>query len=185
MVNLVRLQGQRYLVDVGFGGPGPCRPIPLTDASDTPGIGVQTIKVSQQTLDQHSDQDQKAWVYSHRESDEANWVDGYTFTEVEFFPFDFEVMNLATMTLRQSFFVQTLLCVRVILDEKTGDPVGQLILMNGELKKKVLGKYELLETFQAEEERIAGLKKWFGIEISDEDQKGIVDLPTELKGWKT
>jgi arylamine N-acetyltransferase len=126
------------------------------------------------------------WVYSYRENDEAEWVNAYAFTEMEFFAEDFEVMNLSTMTLRQSFFVQSLFCVKMVLDnEGEGNkPVGWLVLHGDKVTKKVGGKTKVLEELKTEEERVAALKKWFGIELSGVERMGIRELPTELRGWK-
>jgi arylamine N-acetyltransferase len=181
MVNIVTVNKERYLVDVGFGRTNPCRPVPLSDSAETTGIGEQRLRVYQRTLAQHSDDSQKSWVYSHKENEAGDWTDGYAFTEIEFFPEDFEVMNLNTMTNPSSFFVQCVMCVKVILGE-AGEPVGLLILFNGELKRQIGAGEEILETFKTEGERLAGLKKWFGISLDAEQKRGIVGLPSELTG---
>jgi len=180
MVNLVTFQNQRYLVDVGFGRTSPCRPVPVGASSETPGMGQQRLRVYQKTLAQASDTSQKSWVYSHKGSDAEDWTDGYAFTEVEFFPDDFEVMNLRPMTSPSSFFVQSVVCVKVILGD-ADEPAGLLILLNKELKRQVGGNTEVLATFRNEAERIKGLEKWFAISLDEEQQKGITGLASELK----
>jgi len=74
------------------------------------------------------------------------------------------------------------MCVKVLLNDEQ-QPIGQVILHNAESRTKIDGKLELVEVFKKEEDRVAGLQKWFGIRISEQDKKEIVDLPTELRGW--
>ena len=184
MVNLVLIGNQRYLVDVGFGGAGPCRPMPLISGHEVTGMPPQSLKLEYRSLAEHTDSTQRLWVYSYREDGDSPWVDAYAFTELEFFPSDFRVMNLSTMTLRSSFFVQTVLCVSFILNAETGEPEGLLILQGAQVRKKVHGEYRILEELKTEEQRIQALQKWFGIRLNEEEQRGILGLPTELRGKK-
>lgn len=184
MVNLVTIDGQTYLVDVGFGEHGPCRPLPLISGSETVGNGQQGLRLEYTALPQHTDRSQRLWVYSHREDGAAPWVNAYAFAELEFFPGDFAVMNLATMTLRTSFFVQSLFCVKMLLDPETGEPAGTLVLFHNQVKKKVKGETIVLEELASEEQRVAALEKWFGIRLTAAERKGIEELQTELRGWK-
>ena len=114
-------------------------------------------------------------VYSHRDTEKdanAPWTDAYAFTEMEFFPEDYAVMNLSTMTLRSSFFMQMVFCVRMTVDEKTGEANGWLLLSDKEMKRKTRDGMEVVETFKSEEERVAALKKWFDIELGDAEKAG-------------
>jgi arylamine N-acetyltransferase len=185
MVNLVTIENQRYLVDVGFGDHGPCRPIPLISGHEVIGNDPQSLKLRYTVLPKHTDKSQKLWVYSYRESDDAAWVDAYAFAEIEFFPEDFAVMNLATMTLRQSFFVQSLFCQKLLLDPETAAPAGALILFHDQVKRKRHGETEILEKLQSETQRVDALERWFGVKLTEAEQQGILDLSSELKGWKT
>jgi arylamine N-acetyltransferase len=184
MVNLVTIENQKYLVDVGFGADGPCQPIPLISDFEAVGNAPQGLKLRYTALPNHTDHDQRAWVYSHRENGHSPWVDAYALTEIEFFPEDFEVMNLATMTLRQSFFIQTLFCVKMLLDLEANTPAGVLILYHDQVKKRVQGELTILEKFENEQQRVDALERWFGIRLSEAEQRSIQGLPTELKGWK-
>ena len=211
MVNLVRVEGRRYLVDVGFGGDGPCCPIPLERREEGEivfgGVAPQELRLEWKSLPKHTDPEQRVWVYSHRENRSAEWVEAYCFTEVEFFAEDFAIMNLATMTLRESYFVQTVLAQRFILEEEVeaenlGDQasggqgtagvtnegengpraVGVMILHNGLVKRRMADKVEMLTVLESEADRAAALKKYFKIEFGEEERRGIRDLPTELRG---
>lgn len=185
MVNLVTINDQVYLVDVGFGENGPCRPLPLVSGYETVGNAPQGLRLEYTALPQHTDTTQRLWVYSHRLYEEVPWVRAYAFATLEFFPGDYAVINLATMTLRTSFFVQTLFCVRMLLDEEAGQPAGTLILYHDQVKKKVNGETIVLEQLQSEKQRVDALKAWFGIELTVAEQRGIEELPSELRGWSS
>ena len=213
MVNLVRVDGgRRYLVDVGFGGDGPCCPIPLERRGEGEivfgGVAPQELRLEWKSLPKHTDPEQRVWVYSHRENRSAEWVEAYCFTEVEFFAEDFAIMNLATMTLRESYFVQTVLAQRFMLEKEVveeGDledqanggqgrsrgtndgenrprAVGVMILHNGLVKRRIADRVEVLTVLESEADRAAALKKYFKIEFGEEERRGIRDLPTELRG---
>ena len=211
MVNLVRVEGRRYLVDVGFGGDGPCRPILLERKGEGGivygGVAPQELRLEWKSLPKHTDPEQRVWVYSHRENQSARWVEAYCFTEVEFFAEDFAIMNLTTMTLRESYFVQTVLAQRFMLKEEVeeGDfedqvnegqgtcegtnggqnrprAVGVMILHKDLVKRRMAGEVELLTVLESEADRAAALKKYFKIELGEEELRAIRDLPTELRG---
>ncbi|KAK0638486.1 hypothetical protein B0T16DRAFT_421250 [Cercophora newfieldiana] len=200
MVNLVALpvseggegegggETRKYLVDVGFGANGPVVPIPLVSGVEIPSpIGTTRFKLEYKALEQHTDRSQRMWVYSYRESDEKEWLDAYAFTELEFFAEDYEVMSLATSTLRQSFFVQSLFCVRMVLDTEQGGkggPVGWLVLHGDKVTRRIGATTEVLEELKTEGQRVVALQRWFGIQLSEAEKCGIVDLPTEIRGWK-
>lgn len=212
MVNLVRVEGGgRYLVDVGFGGDGPCRPIPLEKRGEGGvifgGVAPQELRLEWKCLSRHTDPEQRVWVYSHRESPGAEWVEAYCFTEMEFFAEDFAIMNLATMTLRESYFVQTVLAQRFVLEEELEEEdlrdqangvqgmsggkdeggngpraVGVMILHDNSIKRRIADKVEVLTVLESEADRAAALKRYFKIQLSKEELSGIKDLPTELRG---
>jgi arylamine N-acetyltransferase len=181
MVNIVTIGNQRYLVDVGFGADVPSYPLPLIPGHESPGIFPQSYKLTYTRLPQHTDDTQRAWVYSYRMPDEP-WTDGYSFIEVEFFPEDYEVMNLSTMSAPQSFFVQVVLCVKTLLNDDSKDAEGVLIMFKNEVKRRIGGMVEVVETLRSELDRVRALEKWFGIVLTEEERKGIIGLVTELKG---
>ncbi|KAK3385664.1 acetyltransferase-like protein [Podospora didyma] len=185
MVNLVTIDNDKFLVDVGFGYNGPSQPLALESGVIVPGIGTALrFKLTYTALPQHTDKSQRMWVYSYREGSKAAWTDAYAFTEMEFFPDDFAVMNVATMTLRRSFFLQTLFCVKMTLDAETGEPSGWLLLNHDQVKRKDRdGATVLVAELKTEEERVAALEKWFDIQLTEKEKTGIRDLSTELRGW--
>ena len=182
MVNIVTIEGQRYAVDVGFGSNCSIQPIPLQSGVEFDGVLPVRGKLEHRSLAEHSDPSQRVWVYSAREDANAPWKEMYSFLPVEFFPADFEVMNLRTMTSPRSFFVKTVLAMRMIRDEATGDLTGLLILHKDYVKRRVGEKSETLEELKTEEQRVRALEKYFWIVLSPVEQRAIRDLPTELRG---
>jgi arylamine N-acetyltransferase len=182
MVNLVKIDGKRYFVDVAFGSDGPAQPMPLESGYECAGAGPQRQRLEHKALPIHSDPDQRAWVYSCRRDDADDWKTAYSFVDVEFFPQDFEVINLSVMTRPQSFFKQNVVCTNMLEDPETKCLIGNLSLLNGEVRRRVGLEITVLEKFTSEGERVAGLEKWFGIVLTEEEQKGITGLATELSG---
>ena len=181
MVNIVTIDGQRYLVDVGFGGDNASRPMAMTPGVEVAGIGPQRLRLEYKTLAQRSDRSQKVWVYAHRAGDDAPWIEGYCFTETEFFAADFEVMNWSTMTAPQGFFVQNVVCVLVLLGEG-GKPAAQLSLFNGRVSRRENGEATVVQELKSEEQRVEALGKWFRIQLEPEQRNGIIGLSSELRG---
>lgn len=182
MVNIVTIEEQKYLVDVGFGVDVPSHPLPLISGHVCTGIAPQLLRLEYKRLLNHTDSSQRAWVYSHRENNDAEWMEAYSFVEIEFFPEDYEVMNLSTMTLPQSFFTQTVVCLKVILNEESKEIEGVLILVHNEIKKRIGGVTDVVEKLESEEHRVKALEKWFCIVLTEAEKKGIIGLASELKG---
>jgi arylamine N-acetyltransferase len=180
MVNIVTLGKKKYLVDVGFGPDGPCRPIPLDSKYEAVGIAPQMLKLEYRCLSIHSDPEQRLWVFSHKRQPESGWLEAYAFSEMEFFPEDFEVMNFSTMTSRRSFFTHKVICVKAILSPGENEIEGIMSLYHNEGKKRIHGEIVESETFATESERIQVLENWFGIRLSEKEKLGINNMMSEL-----
>ncbi|KAL2264575.1 hypothetical protein VTJ83DRAFT_7085 [Remersonia thermophila] len=163
MVNLVTIDGEKHLVDVAFGSTGSTQPVPLRDGHEFTCVAPARGRVRYQALDGHTDKSQRLWVYATLESPEAGeWVDRYAFTEIEFLPADYEVMNLRTSTSPRSFFVQNVTCMWTVLDEGGETPVGLVILHRDMVKKRIGEATEIVQQLKTEEDRVGALEKWFG-----------------------
>ncbi|KAL8383532.1 hypothetical protein RB595_010641 [Gaeumannomyces hyphopodioides] len=140
-LNLVSVNGIRYMVDVGFGEGGSFSPVPLDRAAAEregglefePVLGTRG-RLEYKRLAQHSDPTQRVWVYSTLNSpgptlaegeaqggEGPTWRPRYCFGELEYLPADFEVMNYYTMTHPSSYFVRAVLAVRTVLQEENED----------------------------------------------------------------
>lgn len=204
MVNIVTINNTRYLVDVGFGSNGSVHPVPLEHNHIFTTVAPARGKLEYKSLSQHSNPDQRIWVYSTQENESAPWKEMYCFAaDTEFFPADFEVMNLSTMTSPQSFFVQTVMCMWLLLsddsDKGNSDSghgsdddddenkredlkaVGVLILHKDYVKRRIGDKSEIIEQFESEEQRVHALERYFGILLTKKEREAIRGLPSELK----
>lgn len=181
MVNIVTLaDGRKYMLDVGFGGNGPVRPLPLhLEDSHVPGIEPAENRLAYRNIPQNSDPNQKLWVFQHRNDAQSQWISMYCFTELEFLAQDYEMMNFWTSQSRKSWFTQRIVAVRMIMKE--GEVVGTVMLDGGEFKKRVKGVKEHLRTCESEEERVTGLEEWFGMVLREEERVGIRGMVSELK----
>ena len=179
VVNIVTLPveaggaSQRYMVDVGFGGDGPTRPLPLTSGAVTRNLGTQEIKLVNENIVSNVDPGQKLWVYKIRNHGRDEWKDCYCFPELEFLPQDYEVMSYFVNNSPASWFTTTVVAVRMLLDEKGEEVVGKEMLWGAEVKRNMGGKTQLVKTCRTEEERIMVLRDVFGLVLSQEDRAGI------------
>ncbi|KAK1995155.1 N-acetyltransferase [Colletotrichum falcatum] len=182
MLNLVTVDGERYMVDVGFGKDGAMVPVPLRrdSAPEFTTIAPLRGKLAYERPERSSDPGQRVWVYYSTDDADGPLRQRNCFTEHEFFPEDFEVMNHAVMTLPTSYFVKTVLCVRTILNAETGTADGTIVLHRDEVKRRLGGKLELLETLKNEAERVRAIEKYFGIALTPGEQKAIRGMPQEL-----
>ncbi|KAL2132214.1 hypothetical protein VTI74DRAFT_4070 [Chaetomium olivicolor] len=181
MVNIVTIGSTRYLVDVGFGSNGSASPQPLDNDREFDAVPPVVGRLQYRKLDEHTDPNQRAWLYSVKENEDAPWKDMYSFVETEFMPGDFEVMNLRTMTTPQSFFVQSVMCIRTIPDAAMKKPIGWLILYRDYVKKRVGSESKIIEQLENEEQRVEALERHFGIVLSEVEKKGIRGLSSELR----
>ncbi|KAL0936964.1 arylamine n-acetyltransferase 1 [Colletotrichum truncatum] len=184
MLNLITIEGQRYMVDVGFGKGAAMIPVLMKKSGGHEFTTIAPLrgKLVYEQLDQHTDPNQRMWVYYSTDSADGPFRQRNCFTELEFFPEDFEVMNLATMSRPTSYFVKTVLAMRTILDPETRKAIGTIVLHKDEVKRKIGDQLELLETLKNEAERVAALDKYFYVKLRPEEQKAIKGLPTELVG---
>lgn len=171
------------------------------------------------SLREQGDVGQALWVYEMRRGDGGDGGDGknggsgewepqYCFSTLEFFPVDFELMNLYTSTSPRVWFTQKIVVTRFILegddgvclpsstttttpqnneDDAEGDRklveskiVGQMILHSNVVKRRIGDKSEVVEELQTEEERARALEKWFGIRLTRGERRGIRGMVTEL-----
>lgn len=127
---------------------------------------------------------QGLWTLEHRVSEAHDWTQNYCFGMIEFWPGDYEVMNFQTSTRRSVWFTYTVVCLKMILDEKLDDITGAVFLTDATLKRKIFDKTETLAECTTEEQRVSVLKDFFGIGLSKREQAGIKGSSTELKGGK-
>jgi arylamine N-acetyltransferase len=181
MVNLVSIGEQKYLIDVGFGSNGPHQPVPLTCGFEFHNVGDQSGRLRYGPITQHTNktEQQHLWQYEIRNGS-ADWMPAYCFTEAEFIPEDFTMMNYYMSTSRDSWFTFHVVCVRMLLDDAGENVVGDLTLFNNSLKRRIGGKSEVMQIFSTDEERVSALDKTFNIRIGPADRDSIRHTISEI-----
>ncbi|KAJ5776772.1 Arylamine N-acetyltransferase [Penicillium odoratum] len=172
LVNIVVIGEQKYLIDVGFGSNGPHQPVPLIHEFETHNVGDQSIRLIYGPITQHTSNGQFLWQYEICNAGGA-WIPAYCFTETEFLPEDFTIINYYMSTSPDSWFVHNVLCVRMILDDEGEKVIGDLTLFDDTLKRRMGATSEVLQFFASEEERVAALEKYFHIPISKAERESI------------
>lgn len=181
MINIVTIADKRYLVDVGFGNSGaPIHPIPLVSDQPSSNIGSQSVRLLLSTISDNTRKDQKLWCYQFRHAHNQSWVDGYSFTETEFLPQDYQMMSFFTSTSKTSWFTYRIICVKRLMEN--GELVGEIRLYENEVRRRVGAESELVATLTTEEERVQALEKYLGIKLSEPEVRGIQGMITQLLG---
>ncbi|KAB8273626.1 hypothetical protein BDV30DRAFT_226458 [Aspergillus minisclerotigenes] len=182
MVLIVIIDDQRYMVDVGFGNCGPTSPLPLKeDGAVAVCMAPAEMRLVKDTPIEFIDRSQKLWIYQIRHNPGSNWIPQYSFSEVEFLPQDFAAMNYSTSHRPTSWFVQALVCTRVIMDETGIEPIGIYILSGKEVKKRLHGETETVAIFEKEEDRVNALAKWFDMHFLEHEIEGVRGLVSQIK----
>jgi arylamine N-acetyltransferase len=194
VVLIVTLPDQsRWMIDVGFGGDGATKPVPLVEGHVVRNIGTQDIRLIRDLIPTQTDrssEEKKMWIYQYRNGPEKEWNSFYAFPELEVLLNDFEIMNAYTSG-PTSFQSWTVLVVLFLRRKKEGDIAGEeseeeifgkRMLVNGVVKENVNGKTEAVEVCGSEKERVEALRKWFEIELTEEERMGIRGCVGELKG---
>ncbi|KAJ4324506.1 hypothetical protein N0V94_001246 [Neodidymelliopsis sp. IMI 364377] len=181
MVNIVTIGEIKYHVDVGFGANGPMIPMPLERSGTVrEHLKPAAARLQWRNIPGNTDPTQRLWVYEHRIDQESEFAIMYCFTELEFLPSDYAVMNYYTSTSKHIFFTTTIVAEKKIVDDG-GELVGNLIMGNKDLKWRVHGKKEKQIEFESEKDRLDALEKYFGIHFGEVEKVGIQGLPSEIK----
>ena len=179
--------GEKYISDVAFGGDGMTTPQLLVENAPVTNLGTQENRYILSTLPQNPprkySEPQKYWIWQYRNSPTNDWNSFYCFTETEFLVSDFDVMNWFTSQ-GKTFQRVLVLVIKFLRDEREGKEeariAGKVMLVGNVVKRNMGGKTEVVQVCESEAERIEALRKWFGIELTEEERAGIKGLVTEL-----
>lgn len=197
-VNIIRIGRAQYMVDVGFGANGPTMPLVLCAGQEETQIAPAGMRLVRESIPQNADQDCKIWIYQQRINADASWEPMYCFVDFEFILEDIRGMNLSPWKSPTSMFTQRVVATRFTVKgeieaEEDQDPRsraaelkgndfdGALILDNNKLKWRRDGETVLEKQLESEEERVAALKKYFDIHLSDQDIEAIRGTWTQIK----
>lgn len=178
----------RWHVDVGFGGDGATKPLPLVEGVVTLNMGTQEIRLIRDFIPGQTEYspERRLWVYQYRNDEAQRWNSFYAFSDmVEFLPQDYEVMNFFTGSNKESFQTFTVLIVKFLRRPKDGSSseeeiYGKRMLVNGTVKENLGGKTKVVYECETEDDRIRALKAWFNIDLVDDEKAAIKGWVTEL-----
>lgn len=183
MVNIVTLaNGKKYMVDVGFGVNAPTQPHPLESGVIIPGVESREMRLLWDTIAPTTDSNQHLWILQWRDIGSEQWSTNYCFTETEFLSGDYKIMNYYTYKSPKSWFTQVVVVAKFTQLEDQGPLVGSLVMLNGEVKQRI-GHTDrgIVQRCLNESERIAALKNYFDIDLSEKEKHGIRGTKCELK----
>ena len=80
------------------------------------------------------------------------------------------MMNHHTST-GEGLFTDNVICTLLIKSETEDQLVGDLTLMNWDLKERRNGVSKVVEHFEREGDRVEGIKRWFGIEFREDEKR--------------
>lgn len=170
-----------YQVDVGFGNACATAPLPLQEGATATCIAPSEMRLIKDTLVEFTDKSQKLWIYQTRHNPEGSWVPNIAFSEAEFLPQDFRVMNFSVSQEPSSWFTQAFVCMRMVLDLTGKEVVGQCIMSGKEVKRRIKGETEVLQILENEEDRVKALAKYFDMHFRTSEVEGIRGLTSQLK----
>jgi arylamine N-acetyltransferase len=187
LVNIVTLaDGGKWMLDIGFGGDGATRPVPLVHNIPQPNLGSQELRLWRDWIPAqlHRTEETKLWIYQYRNGKEVDWNSFYAFGETEAMGADFHNLNWYTGAHPESFQTYTCLVVKFLRrPHADGQEIfGKRMLVNGIVKENLGGRTKVVEDCKTEEERLVALEKWFGVYFTEEEQAGIRGWGTELMG---
>lgn len=177
----------QYMVDVGFGGDGATKPLPLIESRPQRNIGTQEIRLIKDHLPTQTVRrpDTRMWIYQYRNSVAVEWNSFYAFQEVEAMEADFGVVNWFTGSNPVSPQLADLLVIKFLgRPDANGDQViyGKRMLVNGIVKENLgEGKTQVIRTCTTEDERIVALQELFAVSLTPMEVNSIHGRNTELR----
>ncbi|KAJ5505921.1 Arylamine N-acetyltransferase [Penicillium expansum] len=181
MVLIVIIGGEKYMVDVGFGNSCATAPLLLQEGATATAIAPSEMRIVRESIAEFTDPSQKIWIYQTRYNPESKWLPQICFSDVEFLPQDFGVMNFSVSQSRTSWFTQVFVCMRMILDQSGTEIIGQCVMSGKEVKERLRGKTETLQVLETEEDRVKALAKYFDMHLRESEIQGIRGMISELK----
>jgi arylamine N-acetyltransferase len=181
-VSVVKIGGSKYVVDVGFGTN--CATCPLlleSNGFEAKTIHEESMRAIWKNIEDNThsqDDEQKMWVVQWRKAPGGEWNDQLCFSELEFRPEDFAVMNFSTSQGPHAYFAQRVICIKMLMESE--EMVGRLTV-GTDLSRSVRGHREVLETFETETQRLDALKKYFDIDFSQSECEAIQGTVTAIK----
>ncbi|KIW18404.1 hypothetical protein PV08_02692 [Exophiala spinifera] len=193
-VILVTINGQKYLADVGFGSQPLIDAIPLikptredcSDAPIYPSVPGAECRLVYRPIAPNTDQSQRLWVFETRNKSKPEWAAGYCFSELEWLPGDFEIINYRTSMDPTSWFTHRIVLAKILVDEKREKPTGTITMSGEKIERRLAVEYggkgskEVVVDAKTEKDRVMGLRTWFGIVLHPDEERGIKGMASEI-----
>ena len=179
MVLIISFGSARYIADVGVGSPSPTGPIALNESSERPEInfGTQARRLRRLEIPELMSKE-LMWVYEVQHDVDGPWIPIFAFTEQEFVPGDFEVMNYYTSHSPESPSVRKIQINKFILNND--ELVGTVSCSGNRIKRRIKGiQHDEIE-LKSEQERIQAFEEYLGIKLLPEERAGIVGSSSEI-----
>jgi len=169
------------LVDTGFGGTGLIGPIELKDGATLDGPASEEHRILKGHPPNASTLGPTSWIVEWRGRDEP-WRALFQFSEAEHYPNDYDALSFAFCGRPQGCgpFWTDVMCMRPFRAED--GTIGRMTMVKGSIKKRLNGKSEVVEEVSTEQQRVAALKKYFDILISEEEFEFMRGQPAALPG---
>jgi arylamine N-acetyltransferase len=184
-LNVVTIGDKSYAVDVGFGGRTPTIPMELLDGKVFERSDSGQMRLRHDTIPQYLSK-QKVWIYEFRSNDNGEWIHQWCFIDHEVLPDDIRVMNMAPSKSPSSFFTFKVVAVQFVSEKEDcsemerrylknagGDIDGSVFIDGNVMKYRKAGVVKMEKMFESEDERLEALKKYFGIELTEENMRAI------------
>ncbi|KAJ5596372.1 hypothetical protein VI817_004332 [Penicillium citrinum] len=180
MLNLVLLDDEWYVVDVGMGSMGPNLPYPLRDGFQTTSVAPRLIRVQFRSIAESymTNKSPKLWCFDtchNPDNGIKEWIPVYCFTDIEFLPQDYEMMSWFTSTNPKSFFTRYVTCTKMLMDESKEQLVGNITLFKDTIRETIGTNRRTMKECRTENERLQALAEIFQVHLTDEEKKGIPD----------
>ncbi|ESK91089.1 arylamine n-acetyltransferase 1 [Moniliophthora roreri MCA 2997] len=169
-----------YLVDVGFGGTVPVRPILLEEGNVVEGATpTEKHRLSKGFIPGSSSENPTEWVWQvdclhlKEGQSEQKWKLLYVFDETERFQVDINCGNhyVATFGQNSTVFADNVLAIKHFwLDEAPIEErqIGTVILFRGRVRRNIGAHAENIKDLKTDEERIEALREYFGVTVEKE-----------------
>ena len=196
-VNVVKIAGQRYLLDGGYGPRGPTTPLSLEHGTESVQIFPAQGKLTYGPISDNLDSSQRLWIYHYRKSPQAEWTPQYCFSDLEFTPADIEAMNFEPSSNRRTFFTHKVVAARFITDGEVNTGISPSSSGQGAVGQDINGSvtidHDVLrwrgrngekveKRLATEKERILAIEQYFGIVLDEVEQRAIMGTGAQIGG---
>ncbi|EXL91693.1 arylamine N-acetyltransferase 3 [Fusarium oxysporum II5] len=184
-LSLVNIAGRTYAVDVGFGARNPTEPLEVEHERIHKGSSGFQMRLRHDIIAQNVS-NQKLWIYEYRSHDGGEWVPQWCFMDYEVLPEDIRVFNMSPSKSPSSFFTFKVVSVQFTSEKEdysdgnarnlknVGGVIDGAFIIDGNLfKYRKGGETRWEKTFKTEEERLEALWKYFGVELTKENERAI------------